>query len=266
MLGLLPGLFVSILGITSSEPRSSFLRRVRTAFEPDFRRRRLTKIPHYSACTISIVRATTLYSAVSLNDSSWYGTAAAIWSMVEVNCAILCSCLPTIRFFLANIFPCLGLRTEHSRYANPSSRGQRRGSGFVLRSRKSTAARGGGGGGSGGGLGASGVSGKMSTSPSQQDPVDDLLATRWGMDYEKGGSRYHSNHISAWVSAAPEASSPTSCRAPRTSVDTDSERALVEPRKSDRELGNHIIITRETRVEEARRDESLPIMFPPRAL
>lgn len=209
---------------------------------------------------------------MSLNDPSWYGTAAAIWSMVEVNCAILCSCLPTIRYFLANIFPCLGLRTEHSRYG-PGSRGQRRGSGFVLRSRKSAAARGGGGGSGGGGgggdsggLGGSKASRKTSASRSQQDPVDDLLATRWGMEYEKGGPRYHSNHISAWVSAAPEASSPTSCRAPRTSADTDSERALVEPRRSDRELGNHIIITRETFVEEGRRDESLPIMFPPRVL
>lgn len=232
---------------------------------------------------------------MSLNDPSWYGTAAAIWSMVEVNCAILCSCLPTIRYFLANIFPCLGLRTEHSRNAagQGGSHQRRPGSGFVLRStRKSAAAGARRGGGGGDGLDGSNLSAgsrkaSAATSSSHRDGasvhVDDLLATRWGADYEKGGvggggsSRYHSNHISAWVSAAPQdlhlagaggSPSPTSCRAPRTSADTDSERALVEPssRKSDRELGNHIIITRETLVEEGRTDDDLPIMYPPRVL
>lgn len=242
------------------------------------------------------MRATTLYSAVSLNDPSWYGTGAAIWSMVEVNCAILCSCLPTIRYFLAIVFPCLGLRSEQSRYPAEVAGAGAGGSGgaFALRSRSRAS-------GAPRMLGLRGsrrtaasriseVAGKLSGGSSgSRDPppppppgaVDDLLATRWGVDYEKGGPQYHSNHISAWVRTAgsgavgggpPEASSPTSSShfrsGKRASVDEEgSERGLVEGarRKSDRELGNHILITRETLVEEGRADEAV-IAFPARAL
>lgn len=180
--------------------------------------------------------------------------------MVEVNCAILCSCLPTIRYFIAIIFPCLGLRSEHSRYVDRGS--SRRAGGFPLRSRRSNAAR---------AVAAALGSNKTSASRSSvapgrsQDPAVDDLDTRWGIDYEKGGSHYHSNHISAWVRTAPEASSPTSYKAKRSSTDEGSESGLVEPKRSDRELGNHILITRETVVEEARADDSV-IALPARAL
>ncbi|KAF3763828.1 hypothetical protein M406DRAFT_230348, partial [Cryphonectria parasitica EP155] len=56
-------------------------------------------------CVISIVRVTTLHYVIATNDPSWFSTQGATWSMVEVNCAILCSCLPTIRYLLAQMFP-----------------------------------------------------------------------------------------------------------------------------------------------------------------
>lgn len=258
-------------------------------------------ITSHSTCIISIVRATTLYSAVSLNDPSWYGTPAAVWSMVEVNCAILCSCLPTIRYFLAIIFPCLGLRSEQSRYPGDPFRSSQRavsgggGSmGFALRSRRRSngaqralglGARSSRTAASRASVAAAAAAAKLSVSSRSRSHVDaagpaDDLDMRWGVDYEKGGPQYHSNHISTWVrtgAVTPEASSPTSsahrAALKRPSVDDgSSERGLVEPagvagRPDNRELVNHILITRDMEmvVEEARADETV-IAFPARAL
>ena len=43
-------------------------------------------------------------------DPSWDNTEAAAWSVIELNCGILCSSLPTLRPLLAKIIPGLGSR------------------------------------------------------------------------------------------------------------------------------------------------------------
>jgi len=50
----------------------------------------------------------TLREAVVSTDPTWDNTGAAIWSVVELNCSILCSSLPTLRPLLARIIPGLG--------------------------------------------------------------------------------------------------------------------------------------------------------------
>jgi hypothetical protein len=73
----------------------------------------------------------TLRSAVTSTDPSWENTGAAIWSAVELNTAIICSCLPTLRPLLAKFFTGFGLlstRNKSSGYEYyGSASGARRG-------------------------------------------------------------------------------------------------------------------------------------------
>lgn len=229
----------------------------------------LTSVGH-STCVISIVRATTLYLVVDLNDASWFGTDGAIWSMVEVNLAILCSSLPTIRYFVAKLLPCLGLRTQGSKYlgapymgaqlSSKSHSKSHRMSQFVMRSRKSQAAD------DANFKGSNKTIGGSSDGPTMPEPSAksmDIMDTRWGIDHDKPGLYYHSNHISAWVSASPGESSPT--RSKRASEDAESARQLVEHRVSDRDLGQQIMITT-TIVQEGRAEHSSEPTSPGAAL
>jgi hypothetical protein len=52
-----------------------------------------------------------LREAVITQNPSWDNTEAALWSVVELNTSILCSCLPTLRPILARIIP--GLSSSH---------------------------------------------------------------------------------------------------------------------------------------------------------
>jgi len=61
----------------------------------------------FFACIISIARAFTLSKVVHTTDPSWAGTNAAIWSMMEVHSAILCSSLPTLRPLIKRLIPSL---------------------------------------------------------------------------------------------------------------------------------------------------------------
>jgi len=58
-----------------------------------------------STCVISIVRLSTLEAAATSSDSTWDNTEAALWSYLELTIAIMASCLPTLRPFMAKFFP-----------------------------------------------------------------------------------------------------------------------------------------------------------------
>lgn len=225
----------------------------------------LTTSSFHSTCVISIVRATTLRVVVETDDPSWYGSDGAIWSMIEVNLAILCSCLPTIRYLIAQLLPCLGLRTtQASKYLGLpylSSKRSRKSSGFMMRSRKSGA-------GDDGRLKVSNKTiGGSSDTPSRPEPSAkpaDIMDTRWGIDHEKPGLYYHSNQISAWVSSNPGERSPTKSGA--QSDDAESMRQLVDRRASDKDLNQQILITTTTTVKEGRAGDSPESSSPGRAL
>ncbi|KAN0090457.1 hypothetical protein V8E51_019036 [Hyaloscypha variabilis] len=61
----------------------------------------------FFTCIISIARVFTLSKVVHTNDPSWAGMDAAIWSVVEVHSAILCSSLPTLRPLIRRLMPSL---------------------------------------------------------------------------------------------------------------------------------------------------------------
>jgi hypothetical protein len=58
-------------------------------------------------CIVSILRLHSLYLATITTDPSWENVGVANWSAVELNTAISCACLPTLRPLIARFFPSL---------------------------------------------------------------------------------------------------------------------------------------------------------------
>ncbi|KAK5175061.1 uncharacterized protein LTR77_000198 [Saxophila tyrrhenica] len=56
-------------------------------------------------CVVSILRLESLYVISKAKDVTWENPLAAIWSSVECNTGILCSCLPTLRSCVSRLFP-----------------------------------------------------------------------------------------------------------------------------------------------------------------
>lgn len=51
----------------------------------------------FFTCIISIVRLLSLHRAINTTDPTWDNVPSAYWSVVELNCGILCASLPTLR-------------------------------------------------------------------------------------------------------------------------------------------------------------------------
>ncbi|KAK3342001.1 hypothetical protein B0T25DRAFT_438833, partial [Lasiosphaeria hispida] len=51
----------------------------------------------FFTCAISIVRLFTLHGAINTTDPTWDNVPSAYWSIVEINCGILCASLPPLR-------------------------------------------------------------------------------------------------------------------------------------------------------------------------
>ena len=64
-------------------------------------------------CIVSILRLQSIYAASkSVTDLSYNSSLAAMWSSMEINTGILCSCLPTIKALVTKVFPKL-FSTHH---------------------------------------------------------------------------------------------------------------------------------------------------------
>lgn len=70
----------------------------------------------------------TLKEAVTADDPTWDNVVPGSWSLVELNTAILCSNLPTLRPLVVRYFPTFGLSSRgattggYQRYSNSRSR------------------------------------------------------------------------------------------------------------------------------------------------
>jgi hypothetical protein len=56
-------------------------------------------------CVVSLMRLQSLYAVSVSEDISWDNPMAALWSNLEVNIGIICSCLPTLKTCVMRIFP-----------------------------------------------------------------------------------------------------------------------------------------------------------------
>ncbi|KAK3328765.1 hypothetical protein B0H66DRAFT_596382 [Apodospora peruviana] len=85
----------------------------------------------FFTCVISIVRLFTLHSAINTTDPTWDNVPSAYWSVVELNCGILCASLPPLRPLLRRM-NVLGLsRSGGGTHTDGYARDQKRMSGAL---------------------------------------------------------------------------------------------------------------------------------------
>lgn len=58
-------------------------------------------------CVVSLLRLQSLYAISVSHDISWDNPMAALWSNLEVNIGIMCSCLPMLKALVLRAFPLL---------------------------------------------------------------------------------------------------------------------------------------------------------------
>lgn len=80
-----------------------------------------------STCVVSILRLQSLYRISRATDVTWENPLAAIWSCVEINTGILCSCIPTLKAAASRIFPRLlgGSRSSSITHSDRTHSGRR---------------------------------------------------------------------------------------------------------------------------------------------
>ncbi|KAF1944898.1 hypothetical protein EJ02DRAFT_478672, partial [Clathrospora elynae] len=68
-------------------------------------------------CVVSFLRLHALTVLVAHpQDNSWYGSATAYWSAIEVNLAIVCASLPALKPLVATVIPAFVTRHSHEGY------------------------------------------------------------------------------------------------------------------------------------------------------
>ena len=72
----------------------------------------LHKLTERSTCIISIVRLFTIRAALNTNDPTWDNVPTAYWSVIELNCGIICCSAATLRPLLRRIIPGLHSRGD----------------------------------------------------------------------------------------------------------------------------------------------------------
>ena len=58
-----------------------------------------------STCFISVLRLVYIYPMAVNPDQTWHSPLLCIWSAVELNVAIICSCAPTLRCLIQRFWP-----------------------------------------------------------------------------------------------------------------------------------------------------------------
>lgn len=59
----------------------------------------------YSTCFISVLRLVYIYPMAVNPDQTWHSPLLCIWSAVEINIAIVCSCAPTLKCLFQRFWP-----------------------------------------------------------------------------------------------------------------------------------------------------------------
>ncbi|KAK2734681.1 hypothetical protein FQN55_002544 [Onygenales sp. PD_40] len=86
------------------------------------------------ACAASCVRCYYMYVVLDLTyDVTWYGYKIWVWNAIEVNLAVICASIPTLRPFAKKYFPRMGFKTSmvsRSKYGTQRGTLQSSGSGI----------------------------------------------------------------------------------------------------------------------------------------
>lgn len=81
----------------------------------------LTLSKKKSVVITSCLRVTTIKAQATTNDKT-YEIASTMWTIIEMNVAIICACLPQVRALLARLFPGL-LQSQSYRISRNRKRG-----------------------------------------------------------------------------------------------------------------------------------------------
>lgn len=81
--------------------------------------------PPLSVTIVSIVRLHALVTFVTSHNPTWDNFPVSLWSTVEINVGILCTCMPTLRLLLIRLFPGMGAGSSYGNrgYYSGNSRG-----------------------------------------------------------------------------------------------------------------------------------------------
>lgn len=74
-----------------------------------------------STCIISIVRLFTLRGAINTDDPTWDNVPTSYWTVVELNCGIICASIATLRPLLRHVFPSLSSHSATDYYLKQPS-------------------------------------------------------------------------------------------------------------------------------------------------
>jgi hypothetical protein len=74
-----------------------------------------------STCIVSVLRLVWLYPISITKDVTYESPLSALWSNVELNVGVLCSCVPTLRSCMARLFPSLFIHIASSSETQPET-------------------------------------------------------------------------------------------------------------------------------------------------
>ncbi len=73
---------------------------------------------------MSILRLQSLVTFSNSQNPTWDQFDVSLWSIIEINVGIICTCMPTFRLILVRLFPVLGGTSRHGYgyYSNASNK------------------------------------------------------------------------------------------------------------------------------------------------
>jgi hypothetical protein len=77
-----------------------------------------------SVTVMSIIRLQALVTFAKSSNPTWDNFPVSLWSTVEINVGMVCTCMPTLRLMLVRVFPALGAGSSYGRGYYPSGGGQ----------------------------------------------------------------------------------------------------------------------------------------------
>jgi hypothetical protein len=83
----------------------------------------LTSLATPSVTIVSIVRLQALVTFAESSNATWDNFPVSLWSTVEINVGIMCTCMPTLRLILVRLFPALGGSSYAKGYYNTGGAG-----------------------------------------------------------------------------------------------------------------------------------------------
>ncbi len=73
---------------------------------------------------VSVIRLQALVTFGKSSNATWDNFPVSLWSTVEINVGIICTCMPTLRLLLVRLFPSLGANSSYAKGYYHSSGGQ----------------------------------------------------------------------------------------------------------------------------------------------